>query len=151
MIGLLTAATGSGCCAEAEAVPRLGMSPSLVADAIETVDSHHLVTTRVDDLHGYPLMGTNGKWQRGSAAERGERFFVDDAFEGTRQPVPGASVREESLRDAEGLPIIVSIQELGSDLIRAGGQDGVLDRVIDIHTLHLDHVLTVPLAVELRA
>src|SRR4051794_6489915 len=121
MIGLLTAATGNGCWAEAEAVPRLGMSLSLVADAIEPVHAHHLVAARVDDLHGCPLVRTSREWQGGCAAEGSERFLIHRTFEGTRQPIPGALVRKERLRDAEGLAIIVSVQEPGGDLVRAGG------------------------------
>src|SRR5690606_31036104 len=37
--------------------------------------------------------------------------------------------------------VVVGVEEPGGDLVGAGGVDGVADRVVDVHALHLHDVL----------
>jgi hypothetical protein len=52
------------------------------------------------------------------------------------------AAKVQTLPYSEGLPVVVSVQEPGRHLAGPGGMDRILDRVVDVHPLHLDLVFT---------
>ena len=61
-----------------------------------------------------------GKRQGDGAGKCGEALLVDDALQRLCELLPGVPIGEKGLRDAEGAPVIVAVDEPGGDLVGAG-------------------------------
>src|SRR4051812_36043934 len=110
---------------------------------IKPVDAHDFVAARIDYLHRNTLVPTSWKGQRDSAAQRGETIFVNYALECAGELFPGRFIRKERLGDAEGLTVVVTVNEPSGDLLGTGGQQGIVDWIVDVDALHLDYILAV--------
>ena len=105
--------------------------------------AHHFVSTWIDDFDGDAGMFSSREGKRFCTAELLKAIFVDDTFEGAGDFVPCAFVGKEGLGDAEGASVVVGINEPRRDFVRTRGTHCVVYGVVDVHTLHLDDVLSV--------